>query len=288
VIVTVALVLLLIAAVLLARGESADPDKVWDTYLGGDLEGAERALGSLARRFSGGRLVQAAMSNPSTFEAVQRDISLGRSFNGSLEVYLSVQLVALLAGTTAASMAFLETEFVPYQPFLLVAFGAVVAYWPYNQVREKARERAQEVLDHLPRFADLLLMVLSSMSVPQALEFTANRDHGPVAAEMRELVRTLSMRAMPEHEAFQATAERMGTQQGRDFVETLASSYLEGTTSVSNITAQVEGLRTAKFQDQRATAKRIPVKLVVTFTLHFLPLLLVLSFMPILFAMGDL
>ena len=182
--------------------------------------------------------------------------------------------------------------------------GILLALWPLNEVNSKAVKRGDAISDELPDFAELLVMVLPAMSVPQSLAFTAEHTSGIVSSEMRELVRTLSSRSMPEDEAFSLTAERLGTDDGRQFVDALRDAYLEGTKVVENILSQAETMRRVSFQRQRAAAKKLPmkltleqaiayidedelVKLTIMFAVHFMPLLFALAFLPVVFGLAG-
>jgi len=290
VILTISMLLALGAAVAIALGKPRQPiSSAWKEIekQKENMEAAERALGPLAQRFAGTRAVQAAVESERSFEELQKKLRAGQSFAASLEVFFAYQTAALIAGIAILSLSFLDWPSSIFS-FVFVGMGLIIGITPYYRVVTKAREREEEVLELLPRFADLLLMVLSSMSVPQALSFTADRDKGPIAAEMRELVRTLSAHTLQDKEAFELTAERIGTQPGRDFIETLASAYIEGTKSTETIRLQVEQLRMLRYQQQRGVAKRIPNRMIVAFALHFLPLLFVVALLPVMYSLATL
>lgn len=281
------LVLAALAAVGVALGRpKAVASGAWDEYLGGDLELAERALGPMARRFSRSGIIHGIIEGTDEHNAIVRDIKTGGAFHRSFEVYIAVQLAALLSGGALLALSLLQGAD-GWLRIVLIILALIIAYWPYNQVRSKAQQRSREIIEHLPEFADLLLMVLPSMGVPQALAFTADRSTGPVAHEMQELSRTLSARGMTDIEAFELFSDRLGTLQGREFLGSLKASYLDGTTAVDTIRSQAENLRNIKYQQQRAVAKRIPVTLVVRFTIHFMPLLFILAFLPVLFSLSG-
>lgn len=288
-IVTIGFLFLLMAAVaLLMRDKTpAAPELEWENYLNRKLESTERLLGSAARSFSRTGAVARLSGSDKTPESLKRDIELGGAFGGNLQIFYSMQLSAMVFGAAMLAFSFLEGLEGIYR-LLLVGFGITISYWPLNKVKTAAAKKRALILEELPEFADLLLMVLSSMSVLQALNFTAERSQGSVATEMKELVRAISGRLLAEEQAFQTTASRLGTPEGREFVAALQSSYLDGTTAVETIKSQVENLQTIRYQAQRAKAKKLPVSLVVTFALHFLPILFVLAFLPVISSLAGL
>lgn len=283
----IGLALLAAAALFAARSSGGTDREAWEEYEN-DTERTfvERAFAPLSQRFASGPLVAGALKSPDAFESLERDIRLGNSFGRSLEVYLSVQLSALIAGSFLLLLA-LGQGASSQQSTILLATGGIVAYLPYYRVQSQATKKEEEMLRHLPRFADLMVMVLGTLSVPQAISYAASKDSGPVADEMSSLVSMLSSRAMDDREAFKRAADRLGTTYGKDFVNTLAAAYIDGTASVDSIRKQTAGLRTLQFQSRRAYTKRMPVRMVGVFALHFLPLLLILAFIPVFFSLSG-
>lgn len=269
--------LVLGAALLLFRGRTT-PDEKWDGYLDNDIDGLQKLLGPAAREISGTKAVQRLKADP--IEGLQRKLRIGNAFFGDVEVFFAYQIAAFFAAALILALTFL-----PGLPGLFrivfALLAVIIVVWPYSTVSKQAKERAQAITAELPDFAELTLMVLPSMSVPQSLSFTAGRLDGPVAFEMRELVKTLSMRTMSEDEAFDLTADRLGTVEARQFVASLKTAYVDGTKSVDVIRSQVDNLRKIQFQDARAKAKRLPISMVVAFAIHFMPLLFILVFIPV-------
>lgn len=289
-IITIGILLLLGAAVaLLSRGNAgADTELEWDGYLNRRLESTERILGPMARSLGRSGAVTRMVENSKGTEQLRRLLELGGAFGGVLQIYWSMQLAAVVVGSFAIAFSFLEGISGGARVILLTV-GVLVAAWPYNKARNEAKRKTEIVLEQLPDFAELLLMTISSVSVPQALAFTADRVEGVVAADLRELVRMLNGAGRGrEEQVFAITAARLGTTEGREFIAALQSSYLEGTTAAANIRAQVVNLRMLKYQQQRGRAKRLPVTLVVTFAVHFMPLLFILSFLPVIGALSGL
>jgi hypothetical protein len=290
VIITIGILLLLGAAVaLLSRGNAgAGTELEWDGYLNRRLESTERILGPMARSLGRSGAVARMAENSKGTEQLRRLLELGGAFGGVLQIYWSMQLAAVVVGSFAVAFSFLEGISGGARVILLTV-GVLIAAWPYNKARNEAKRKTEIVLEQLPDFAELLLMTISSVSVPQALAFTAERVDGVVAADLRELVRMLNGAGRGrEEQVFAITAARLGTTEGREFVAALQSAYLEGTTAAANIRAQVENLRMLKYQQQRGRAKRLPVTLVVTFAVHFMPLLFILSFLPVIGALSGL
>ncbi len=287
-IITIGFLLLIIAGVsIIVREKNPHSSELeWEGYLNRKLESTERLLGSAARPFSRSGAVARLAESDRTPESIKRDLELGGAFNGNLRIFYSMQLAAMVVGASMLAFSFVDGLGGFYR-FMLVGVGLIIAYWPLNKIKSSAERKRVTIIEELPEFADLLLMVLSSMSVLQALNFTAERSKGSVATELKELVRTISGRSMPEEQAFALTAARLGTAEGREFVAALQSSYLDGTTAVENIRSQVENLQNIRFQHQRAKAKRLPVSLVVTFAMHFLPLLFILAFLPVITSLSG-
>lgn len=281
-VVVVGLSILLLAALLALRGTERSRSEAWDEYfLDGERTFAEKAFSPLAQRFSSSPLVTGAVQSRSSFEALEKDLKLGNSFGRSLEVFLSVQIVALFFGAALLLLSLSPSAGGGNQRAILMMSGLIAAYLPYYRVRLQASRKEEMVLEHLPRFADLMTMVLGTLSVPQSLAYAAKHDEGPVAEEMAALVSMLSSRALPDREAFERAADRLGTTYAKDFVSMLASAFIDGTSSVDAIRAQTASLRAMQFQSKRSYAKKAPVRMVGVFAIHFLPLLITLAFLPV-------
>lgn len=288
-IVTVGIILVLVAAVaLLSRGTpTTETELEWDGYLNRKLESTERLLGPMARSLGRSGAVARMVEGSRSSDSLRRMLELGGAFGGSIHIFWSMQLTACAVGAFSLAFSFLENVANPGK-FLLVGGSLLVAAWPYNKVRSDARRKTDIVLDELPEFAELLLMTITSISVTQAVRFTAERVSGPVASDLQEMVRMLDTGRGREEQIFAVTAARLGTPEGREFIGALQSAYLEGTVAAANIRSQVENLRMLKYQNQRARAKRLPVTLVITFALHFMPLLFAISFLPVIAALAGL
>ena len=273
-----------VASYVISRFDRSSSSEKWDGYID-TTDGVTRALGRAARPLSGTKVVRTSAASPQ-FQAIDRRLRLGGAFSGSMEIYVSIQLLTIIVGIAFLSGALL----LPLESWFKLSFGGlglVLPVWPINEVNKRSHLRGRQITEELPDFAEMLIMVLPSMSVPQSLAFTSQHTKGIVAGEMRELVRTLSTRALPEDEAFNLTAERLGTDDGRQFVGSLRDAYLEGTRVVENVTAQAESMRRVAFQQQRADLKKLPVKLTIMFALHFMPLLFALAFLPVVFALSG-
>ena len=278
------LALVAVAAVLLGR-RGSEPGPAWDAYASTQPDGLAKLLGGPARAVSGSPYLRAL--DDSALEQLRGRLRLGGAFQGDVNVYVSYQAVALLTSAALLAVSML-TGLPTFFRLVIAGLAALIAMWPYSTVRNAASKRAAVLRKTLPDFAEVLLMVLPSMSVPQAITFTASKLDGPVSLEMSELVRTLATRSMPEPQAFDLTAERLGTPEGRAFVATLKVAYIDGARAVEPIRAQVDALRQVQFQHQRGMAKKLPVTMVVNFAVHFMPMLFILAFLPVVAALAGL
>lgn len=270
-------------AALLMRPKRQIDESVWSRYLE-TSEGVTNALGRAARPLAASSVVRRA-EGASSLTFLEQRLRMGGTFGGNLEIFFSVQLLTVLIGGASLSVVLL-TDLPPLLEIAFAGVGALLPIWPYNEASQKAAARAMRITAELPDFAELLVMVLPSMSVPQALMFTSEHVDGEVSTEMRNLVRTLTTRTMNDDEAFSFTASRIGTPEGRQFVDALRDAHLEGTKVVESITSQAESLRRISFQNQRAVAKRLPMRLTFVFALHFMPLLFALAFLPVVYGLG--
>lgn len=272
------LIALAVLSTLLNRKEDRSDSVAWGNYLGSS-EDVARFVGRAARPLANTTAVKRT-GESAAFRFLDARLKLGGAFAGSMEVFLSVQLFMLIIGS-----ALLVTVILQPLPgvfaITLAGLGLIFPAWPLNEVVSRSNKKAAAIAEELPDFAELLVMVLPSMNVGQAILFTAEHTKGLVSREMRELARSLQARTIGENEAFDITAARLGTDDGRRFVDGLREAHLEGNRVVGNISSQAETMRRIAFQRQRAAAKKLPLRLTFIFAIHFMPMLFALAFLPV-------
>jgi len=241
---------------------------------------------------SGGRLV-ATLARPlsSTFVVrrnIERDVlpdlqpmltATGR-YGGSVEVFWSAQVLSFLASASIGSTVMFGSLHWFWR-FMLGSIALIIGMLPYMSLRNTFRERIAAVSADLPDFGELLLLILPEMVVKAALTHCATHAEGPVAEEMQRLVRQLSVWSDDEQRLFTASAERLGPREAFTFLSSLYTSYIENTKLVGALAAQVETMRRVQYQRRRAEMKKMPTSMVYIFALHFMPLLFILSFLPV-------
>lgn len=281
--VVVVLVIATIAAWAVGRGQAEEDHAAWEEFLSSATT-VERTLGGMARPFARTDAVQKAVQS-SGYKWLERKLSIADVYNGSLEVFISLQIVAALIGAGGMVLAIGSGIDGLYQ-WALAGVSLVMPFWPYNYVSTRADKRAAAITSELPDFAELLIMVLPSTSVLNALNFTSRHTSGVVSAEIRGLVNSLSTRTIGQNECFDLTARRLGTPEGQEFVRVLQNAYMEGSKVVEMMSAQAENMRRVAYQRQRAMLKKLPVKLVIIFAVHFMPLLFAVAFLPVFVGLG--
>ena len=258
-------------------------DDVWTAARQSVAGTALGPLVTIGRPFS---KVPMVWDSDSTFSRYvqQKLLAAGGVFSGSVQVYLSVQLGCLLIGGV-----FLLLGFVGVLPLLIAGpMALIIGILPFAQVDSLARRRKAEIISALPEFAELLLMPLNSgLAVLPSLEFCADRVQGPVAEAVRYMLSLIRSRAMPESEAFTYTGERLGTPEAKSFFNALLAAQLEGVKVVDNVRAQADSLRVQLYQQRRAEAKKLPVKLILIFGIHMLPMLFIIGLIPALIALSQ-
>jgi Flp pilus assembly protein TadB len=247
-----------------------------------DIDGfLDAGLLKLAVPVSATKAVQATKRN-SSLRALEERVRVSRAYGGSLEVFVSVQIVSLLvASAVFIVIAGLQLTGLPR----LVGFfmAAILAVEPWRRVGRMAAQRTLEVNEDLPVFVDLFLMpVASGLSLESALRFTVDYTDGPVATQVRWLLDTLQARTLTDELAFREAGSRLGTPEAAAFFTALAQAHIEGSKVLDTLQKQAAALRIQSHQRRRARIKVIPVKMIVAFALHFLPLIFIVAFVPLL------
>jgi hypothetical protein len=236
---------------------------------------------------SGGRPIASSklvkdLNGTKTFKAIDNSVRMGNTFQSSVDIFVSVQIAALIIGIMFLLFALIAQPSTGIKLIILL-LGIIIPLWPLAELITEAQKRSAMISIDLPEFAELLLMVAPSMSIPAALAFTSIRSKGIVGLEINELVKTLGTRAIPEPEAFKLTADRLATIDGRQFINILENGYLQGSRIVEPLTSLAEQMRRSEFQKRRAYAKKLPVKLIIIFATHFIPFLIGLAFLPVVY-----
>lgn len=260
----------------------AEPDAAAFDRARLELDGfLDAGLLSLARPVAATKAVQEAKRNPAV-RALEDRVRVSRLYGGSLEVFISVQVVSLLV-SSGLILSIVGMGLGGIVRLVALGLSAAIAVQPWQQVNTKARKHTMEVNEDLPVFVDLFLMPLASgLSLESALRFTVDYTQGPVATQVRWLLDTMQARLLSDELAFREAGRRLGTPEAAAFFTALSQAYIEGSKVIDTLVKQAEGLRTQSHQLRRARIKRIPVKMVVAFAIHFMPLLFVMALVPLL------
>jgi Flp pilus assembly protein TadB len=230
----------------------------------------------------------AEMSNSAAMRALKDRVATSGLYGQDLNVFLAYQIAAVFIGCVLEAVALMGGQGM----IMRVAIGLCgvgIAGWPYNQLTTKAKKAADAAADQLPDFVELLQMPLATgMSVPAALTFTAAQfQTGVVVQEVRWLLDTLSARTMAEEEAYTEAGRRIGSPEAAAFFNALGQAAIGGVKVTESLARQAQSLRLKAHQKRRAKIKGIPVTLVIAFALHFLPLLFVVTMLPMLFSLRS-
>jgi Flp pilus assembly protein TadB len=288
---TLGLVLALAAAFVswISRTRRPDADAALSAFDAVSAQGPITAgIARIARPVAGTKAV-AELSRTSMLRPISDNLKATGMYGSDLSVFIAYQIAAVFIGTMLCALALAAGQ----SGILRLTFGLIgvaVAGWPYNQVTQAAKKSAAAAEEQLPDFAELLQMSLvTGMSVNAALEFTASQfQDGPVAREVRWLLDTLTLRSMGTEDAYREAGLRIGSAEAVAFFNALGQAELGGTKVVESIGRQAESLRLKAHQNRRAEIKKIPVKLVIAFAVHFLPLIFVVTMLPLVSSLGNL
>lgn len=245
-------------------------------------DGLDAGMARLARPVSKTRAVAELAESPLTRTLKER-LTASRLYGGNIDIFLSYQLAAIFIGCAIESLALL-TGLPTIARIAFALLGVAISGWPYNKVMSATKKRAGLATEQLPDFVDVLQIALaSSMSIRPALNFAVSQmPDGPVSEEARWLSDTLASGSMSEADAYAEAGRRIGSPEASAFFASLGQSAVSGARIVDSLRRQSEMIRSKTHQMRRAKIKKVPVTLVIAFTLHFLPLLFVVSMTPLL------
>lgn len=293
-----AVILLVLLAVLIGYtlirpdGESREgltaDQAAWDRAASSEEDLVGRILVGVSRPLAETKAVRDAAASPQWRWLDQKLGAAGGVFGSSVEVFLCVQLAALiLAGAMIVLLLAFQAEGGPLLAGGLFAIS--LAVYPYNILTSRGKKRARLINRELPDFAELLQMPLNSgFGIIPALNFTAKDGEGPVSVEVRAML--AKMRAKPGNDAgaFTEAGRNLGTPEAMSFFNALAQAHIEGAKVARNLAAQAAALRVAAYEQSRADNLKLPTKLIVVCGLHLMPMLLVVALLPAIAALKDL
>ena len=241
-----------------------------------------RIMLSASRRFSSLPSIHASRTSPIYRTLERKLVASGGAFGDSVEIFLGVQITCALI---SASIFVILLLTMPGLLFFIAAmlFAVALLAYPYDQVRRHVLERSEAVSSQLPDFAELLLMPISQgMGIVPALRFTTDRSKGFVAEEINAMLLMLESQTLEDARMpFTLAGSRLGTPEAISFCNALMMAYIESTEVAKNISAQAKSLRMSQFQKARALSKKLPVKLVLLFTVNLLPMLFTVILIPV-------
>jgi pilus assembly protein TadC len=219
---------------------------------------------------------------------VRTKLQASGMFGSDLQVFLAVQAFTVLASMIVLVLL-IGSDLRGAEAFGGALFAAGIAFYPYSQVLSKSKKRGEAVTRELPEFAELLVMLLQAgESVQSALQLAASSmSGGVIRGEIQALTTILAARSLTEREAFDLTAERLGTDEARQFFNTLTEAAVAGARVTPDLQRQADNMRAIYFQQRRALAKKLPVTLVIALGIHFMPALFAVTLLPVFVTLGG-
>jgi tight adherence protein C len=271
------------------RFDDRADEQAWAASAEADLFplGTDRFLHAAARPLANTPPVRSQLTSPFWRQTEIKLLASGL-FSGSLEVFLAVQVLtaAVAAGIIVVAVgAGLTGMQLAGAALLAVGFAGV----PYAKVNELADKKATAVTRELPDFAELLIMALQSgQTVEGAVKLAAEAmPDSVVGVEAAEMVNQLAARALPEEEAYQLLGRRLGSDRAVMFFRDLGDAAVQGLSVTDGLKAQAQTMRNLYYQSLRAEAKKLPVKLVAILGAFTMPMLFVITLLPVLMSMSG-
>jgi Flp pilus assembly protein TadB len=278
-----------LAVSLFKRTDEETPERVaaWESAMAQEGSAVGRIFQSLARPVSRVDVLGAKMLSTRQYRFLQSRLIAAGRFAGDPEIFLSIQVVALLVAIGVLALALVASGTLAQVALVLMAIGLV--FYPWNLVSKAAKEKADAVTAMLPEFAELLQMTIASgaMGLESALAFTAERTPGIVSDEVRNMLLVIRANPADEAAAYALAGERLGTPEAKTFFASIYQAQVQGAKILENLASQSRQLRTSAFHLQRANIKKLPNKLVIVFGIHLMPLMFVAAILPAIYGLAH-
>ena len=266
-----------------------DSSREWERANARSTSSLDRVLLRAAQPLSNLDLVYERSISPQYRWLQQKLLSAGGVYGGSVEVFLSTQVLTLLLGA-AVLIGIFALNLAGVALFAAAVVAAAAVAWPYTQVNKAIKQRAADIAVNLPAFADLLMMPLTSgMGIIPAIAFTSARtDDSVVKREIDLMLATQQSNPNEQAKAFILAGERLGTPEAKAFFTALLQSYTEGTAVSETIEAQAQSLREKAYEQRNEIIQKLPAKISIVLAIHIVPALLIITMLPLLAALQDL
>jgi tight adherence protein C len=156
----------------------------------------------------------------------------------------------------------------------------VGGYLPHVWLRSKAKQRQKMILKSLPDAIDLLTTsVEAGMGIDGALAQVAEKVKGPIAVEIRRVLRDTAM-GSTRREALEQFARRTALPDVQTFVNAVVQAEQMGVSLGHVIRVQSEQLRVRRRQRAEQAAYKAPVKMVFPLVFFIFPAIFVVILGP--------
>lgn len=288
VMVTLASALLLVRSTPRSGEERRDTSGEWDRATDRAATSLDRSLLRAARPLSNLELVYERSISPQYRWLQQKLLASGGVYGASVEVFLSMQVLTTLLAMGVLALAF-AANLAGMGLGAAAAMAVALVGWPYTQVNKAIKQRSVDIAENLPAFADLLMMPLTSgMGIIPSISFTVERlEPSVVKTEIQAMLSLQQANPNEQAKAFILAGERLGTPEAKAFFTALLQAYTEGTAIAETIEAQAESLRAKAYEHRNEIIEKLPAKISVVMAIHIVPALLIITMLPMFFALGE-
>jgi tight adherence protein C len=167
------------------------------------------------------------------------------------------------------------------QQIMVVVITAVLGlYLPNVWLKMKAKQRQKAILKSLPDAIDLLTTsVEAGLGIDAALGNVAEKVKGPIAVEVRRVLRDIAM-GSARRDALRQFAERTQLPDIQQFVNAVVQAEQMGVSLGQVIRVQADQMRIKRRQRAEQQAYKAPVKMVFPLVLFIFPAIFVVVLGP--------
>jgi tight adherence protein C len=210
-----------------------------------------------------GQLIQAG--NPMTFNT-----------------FITIWAVWLGFCVLAGLFVFVSASFplVPHRLIMLVGALGMGYMGPKVWLKGKVKKKQKVVLKALPDALDLITTcVEAGLGLDAALQRVAEKSEGPLAEEMKHMLRDVSMGKL-RREAFTELSERIGVEELTSFITAIIQAEQLGVGIAQVLRVQSDQLRTQRRQRAERQAHEAPIKMIFPLVLFIFPAFLAIILGP--------
>lgn len=223
-------------------------------------------------------VVRAFYTDTRSMESIRQKLTWsGNKYNLTPEEFVALRLTSCFGFTLLGVLFYLVFGILPL--WAVVIFAVVGYIFPNLRLDSAVDKRQKEILNALPEFIDMLLVITESKTWIEALNEVPRYLRGPLAQEVRELNREIAAYGKPI-DALVNFSDRTGVPEVRSLGHSIAQAEIVGQSMGEALKKQAESIRIAHWNYIDGEINKTTTWLALPLVGLMLPALILIALVP--------